>query len=176
MHRSPFNSAVQTQDRGGEYWVMQMVFRNLTSAQRATLSAYLANLNGMQHRVSTYNHAENNQGSFGGSPLVAGASQTGKSLNVDGCSNNITNWIRAGDFFSVNGELKICTANGNTDGGGNITIPFAPRLRSAPSDNAVITTSQGTGTFVLANNTVSWSNRPGGFSDVSISLVEDIAA
>ena len=101
---SPITGATKTVDRGGERWLMKLSFNSLQDANRGTLMAFLAKLNGQQHRVSTYNHAANNQGAFGGTPLVAGASQTGKSLSVDGCSISITDWIKAGDFFSVNGE------------------------------------------------------------------------
>jgi hypothetical protein len=131
---SPISGAVQTIDRGGERWVLDLVYRNLTDAETATMSAFLAKLNGQQHRFTLHNHAENNRGAFGGTPLVAGASQTGTSLNVDGCSDGITNWIREGDWFSVNSELKLCTADANSSraspGGGRITISFTPRLRT----------------------------------------------
>lgn len=171
---SPITGATQTLDRGGERWQMTMTFTNLTGANRADLQAYLAKLNGQQHRLSVPNHAEANRGAFGGTPLVKGASQTGNSLNVDGCSLTVTNWIRAGDWFGVNGELKLCTADASSDGAGDITISFVPRLRAAPSDNAAITTSGATGTFILSQPNVSWSDRPGGLSDLTVSCVEDI--
>jgi hypothetical protein len=176
VFRSPLNGAIQTVDRSGERLTMSLVHRNLSGADRAVLMAFAVKLNGQQHRVTLYNHAENQRGAFGGTPLVAGASQTGLSLNIDGCSSGITNWIRAGDWFSVNGELKLCTADANSDGGGLCTIAFTPRLRASPANNDPLTTTNGTGTFFLAKNSNSWTNRPGGFSDFSLSFVEDIAA
>lgn len=173
---SPFTGAIRTLDRGGERWSIALTYSNLSGADKAVMTAFLAKLNGQQHRFTLHNHAESNRGAFGGTPLVAGGSQTGTSLDVDGCSTTVTNWIREGDWFSVNSELKICTADANSDGGGAVTISFAPRLRSAPADNAAITTTAGTGVFLLTDNGVSWSNRPGGFSDLTIQAVEDIAA
>ena len=173
---SPINGAIQSLDRGGERLTFKLAHRNLKDADRAVMMAFAVKLNGQQHRVSLYNHAENNRGAFGGTPLVAGASQTGLSLNIDGCSNNITNWIREGDWFSVNDELKLCTADASSDGAGLATIAFTPRLRTSPSDNDPLTTTAGTGTFILANNAVSWTNRAGGFSDFAFSFVEDIVA
>lgn len=140
------------------------------------MQAFLAKLNGQQHRMTLHNHAENQRGSFGGTPLVAGASQTGTTLNIDGCSFGVTNWIRAGDWFSVNGELKMAVADANSDGAGLAALTFVPRLRSAPANDAAITTASGTGTFILDSNSVSWSNRPGSFSDLSFTALEDIAA
>ena len=40
-------------------------------------------------------------GNLGGTPLVNGANQTGASLSIDGCSNNITNWLKAGDYIQL---------------------------------------------------------------------------
>jgi hypothetical protein len=79
-----------------------------------------------------------NRGDGGGTPLVAGASQTGASLNTDGWPATTT-VLRAGDFFSVNGELKMVIADCVSDASGNATVEFAPILRSAPADNAALT-------------------------------------
>ena len=173
---SPISGAIQTLDRGGERWIINLQYRSLKDADRAVMLAFLAKLNGQQHRFTLHNHAENNRGAFGGTPLVAGASQTGTSLNIDGCSNSITNWIREGDFFSVDGKLKICVADANSDGAGLLTVSFAPRILTAPANNAPLTTSSGTGIFLLATNGARWSNRPFGFSDLSVVALEDIAA
>ena len=173
---SPVSGAIQTLDRGGERWIISLQYRSLKDADRAVMLAFLAKLNGQQHRFTLHNHAENNRGAFGGTPLVAGASQTGTSLNIDGCSNSITNWIREGDFFSVDGKLKICVADANSDGSGLLTVSFAPRILTAPANNAPLTTSSGTGVFLLATNGAQWSNRPFGFSDLSVVALEDIAA
>ena len=173
---SPISGAIQTLDRGGERWIISLQYRNLKDADRAVMLAFLAKLNGQQHRFTLHNHAENNRGAFGGTPLVAGASQTGISLNIDGCSFSVTNWIRAGDFFSVDGKLKICTADANSNGSGLLTVSFAPRILTAPADNAPLTTSNGTGVFLLSDNGAKWSNRPFGFSDLSIVALEDIVA
>ena len=173
---SPVSGAIQSIDRGGERWVINLQYRSLTGTEKAEMTAFLARLNGQQHRFTLQNHAENNLGAFGGTPLVAGASQTGLTLNIDGCSLTITDWMKAGDWFSVNGELKMATVDANSDGAGLATLTFIPRLRASPANNDPITTSAGTGTFLLSTNGVKWSNMPGGFSDLSITAIEDIAA
>ena len=173
---SPISGAIQTLDRSGERLSIDMTFKDIKDADFAVLSAFLIKLNGQQHRFDLQNHAENQRGAFGGSPEVVGASQTGTSLNIDGCSNNITNWIREGDWFSVNDELKISIADANSDGSGLLTLTFGPRLRTAPANDDTITTSAGTGVFMLADNGASWNNKPGGFHDMTIKAIEDIAA
>ena len=173
---SPPSGSVTTRDRSGERWRITLTYVNMTNAQRAEMSAFLVRLNGQQHRFTLQNHAENNQGAFGGTPLVNGASQTGNTLNIDGCSLSITDWMKAGDWFAVNGELKMATVDADSDGSGETTLTFAPRLRASPANNDPITTSGATGTFMLADNTVSWSNDPGNkFSNITIVAIEDIA-
>lgn len=171
---SPISGAIQTLDRGGERWVVTLTYTNLSGANRAVMQAFLVKLNGQQHRFTLHNHAEPQRGVLSGSPLVAGASQTGVSLDIDGVGA-VTNWMRAGDWFSVNGEIKQCVDDVDSSGG-NAAIPFRPRLRTAPPNNDPLTVDDGTGTFLLAANSVKWSNRPGGLSDLSITAIEDIAA
>jgi len=179
VYVSPLSGTIQTIDRGGERWRVLMNFRNLTGDDRAELRAFLAKLNGQQHRFTLRDFSVTNRGAFGGTPLVVGAGQTGTSLNIDGASVSVTNWIRAGDMFSVNGDLKMCVADANSDGGGAVTLTFTPRIVTAPADNAPITTSNPTGVFMLASPVSSWINTPGpvgGFSDFTIDAIEDIAA
>lgn len=176
IFRSPFTNAIQTLDRGGEFIVASLNFRNLTTADKGLLVGWLARMNGQQHRTSLPFHAIDNQGAFGGTPLVNGASQLGKTLIVDGCSNSITDWIKAGDFFSVNGEMKIATLDASSDGSGNITLTFSPRLRTSPADNDAIETTNPTGVFMLSDSTQGASLRPGVFADLSMTLIEDITA
>jgi len=82
------------------------------------------------------------KGVGGGTPLVNGVGQTGSNLVVDGGSNSITNWIRAGDFIQVAGcpVLFDVTADVNTNGSGQATIPISPPIfiGHSPADNAAV--------------------------------------
>ena len=70
----------------------------------------------------------------GPNPLVFGSSQLGSSVNVDGASNS-TEILKAGDYFTINKEVKRSTADVTTSGTGTATIPFTPAFRTAPLDN-----------------------------------------
>ena len=176
IFQSPLSGAIQTADRGGERLVARLSYRSLQNADRSDLIAFLMKLNGQQHRVNLPHHGLNQRGAFGGTPLVAGASQTGTSLNIDGCSINITDWMKAGDTFSFNGEMKIATADADTDGSGLTTLNFYPRIHSAPPNDEPIETTAPTGVFMLAGNKDSWTYRPGSLSDFNLTFIEDIAA
>ena len=83
------------------------------------------------------------KGVGGGSPLVAGASQTGSNINVDAAPVSVTNWLRQGDiikFAAINVVYDI-TAGVNTDGAGLATLPISPAVFSggSPANNAAVT-------------------------------------
>lgn len=172
---SPFTGAIQTIDRGGERLLLTLSYRNLITSKKALLLGWLARMNGQQHRVTLPFHAVDNQGAFGGTPLVDGANQSGTSIDIKGCSNNITDWIVAGDVFSFNGEMKICSANASSDGSGLITVSCYPRIRVSPADNDPVETTTPAGTFLLAEPRQGISLKPGVFGDMNTQLIEDIA-
>lgn len=82
-------------------------------------------------------------GDHGGTPLVAGASQAGTTLNIDGAPASRTGFLKRGDVitiagvFSVNprtyestGELHqfVVTADVDSDGAGLAAIPISPEI------------------------------------------------
>ena len=98
----------------------------------------------------------------GSTPLVKGASQTGASLITDGWANS-TAVIKKGDVFTIanvhhvnpqslqsTGAVQqfVATADGTSDGSGNLTISISPSITTgtgfqtvdgSPADNAAIT-------------------------------------
>jgi len=98
----------------------------------------------------------------GSTPLVNGASQTGASLITDGWANS-TAVIKKGDVFTIAGvnhvnpqslqitgavQQFVATADGTSDGSGNLTISISPSITTgtgfqtvdgSPADNAAIT-------------------------------------
>ena len=173
QHRSWLSNFVQTQSFGGEYWAATLYFR-LTLADRNALTGWFAKMNGSEHRVTLPVYKLSQRGAFGGTPVVSGASQSGTQLTVSGCSNNITNWIRAGDYFTVNSELKMATIDASSDGSGNITLDFRPRLRASPANSASITTTAPTGRFLIVSPDLEWSLSPDDVSETSIQFIEDV--
>ncbi len=102
-------------------------------------------------------------GALGGTPLVNGANQSGSSLVTDGWTAAAATRLRRGDVFTIagvfavnpqnrqsTGQLRqfVCTADGASDGSGNMTISISPAIvtsgalqtvSAAPADNAAIT-------------------------------------
>lgn len=175
VHRSWLSQYAQSQSFGGEILRYSIFFNNLTNEQRNELVGFIAKLNGQQNRVTLPIFGVQNTGAFGGIPLVNGANQFGTQLSVNGVQASVANWIKAGDYFSIgDSELKIATDHASSDVAGNIILKFRPRIRSAPADNTAINTVTPKGRFILEGDSVEWSRRPGGFSDCSMSFIEDV--
>lgn len=187
VYPSPLTSSMQTLARGGFHWMATYTWTNIRGDDRADLLGTIAGLRGQENRLRVPVYDNPKRGAYGGTPLVAGASQTGSSIDLDGCSLSVTNWIRKGDYFSidVNGEheLKMATADASSDGAGLITVAFEPRLRFSPLDNAVVYVEDGVlskpqGVFVLTNAEQNWSSSPGVVkrTAVSLQMTEDMLA
>ncbi len=108
----------------------------------ATVRNYLRN--GTTFTITHRDHLTP-KGAYGGSPLVAGANQTGATINLDAASGGVTNWARAGDLVTFSGITLVyeVTANTNSDGGGLVALPIDPPIfaGSSPADNAPLTTT-----------------------------------
>lgn len=77
----------------------------------------------------------------------------------------------AGDLFEVGGELHRLVANLDGDASGIGYAMFEPALRTAQAADVPVIFRDPMGRFLLAEEAV-WSNAPGGFSAVSLTLVE----
>lgn len=146
----------------------------LTALERVRVGKYagLENYENQSLRVHTV-------GALGGTPLVNGAGQVTtvstttlsantQTLNIDGASNSITGWAKAGDVFTIanvfsvnpktrqsTGRLQefVVTADANSTGGGAVALTISPciitsgafqTVNAAPADNAAITWKVGT--------------------------------
>ena len=168
---SPLTGSVQTLELPSPRWLATLTFEHLKDSEAATLQAFLARLRGRAGRFTLHNFARPAPcGTAAGTPLVAGAAQTGTSLNLDGFTAGTT--LEAGDLIGVNGELKMVTALATADGAGAMAVTFEPPLRASPADNAPVTLSQPTATFMLAEDVSRWSVAPGLINSLTLSCIE----
>lgn len=73
-------------------------------------------------------------------PLVAGASQSGSSLNIDGLAVSTTAILKAGDVIQVVGVpfTYRLTADVNSSSSGTATLALDQPLASSPANNAAV--------------------------------------
>jgi len=151
--RSPLDGTVQTLELTGARWQANYELPPMTRAQAAAWTAFLTSLLGSAGRFHGFDpDARAPRGSALGSPQVAGAGQSGKSLFVDGWSELETGLLLPGDYFEVNGELKMVTAQADSDSGSEALVAFTPPLRASPADNAVLTTGNPKSTMMLVDD------------------------
>lgn len=107
---------------------------------------------------------------------TTGAAQTGKQIWVKGLNHAENQQMLAGDQFEINGQLLILAADLDGDESGCGIAKVTTSIRNAPSDEDPVILYKPHGTFLLENPSNGWSNQPGGFSNTSLSFVEDVAA
>lgn len=111
----------------------------------------------------------------GGAPVVAGAGQTGNSINLSGASVGITNWKRTGDVVKFAGDNAVYRArsNANSDGGGLVTLDIVPNLRLSPANLAAVTISGVTFRVVtLGRSRFEPSRSPSYFAGLTVVFTE----
>lgn len=180
---SPFSFNSQTYDWGAARWQGELTFETYAfgdrADDRAALKAFLMECNG---KVNTFNYGDAEYLAFGGrgvltgTPLVKGASQSGKTLLTDGWTPGTTNIVKGGDYIQLlttsSAQLYMVTSNANSDGSGNATLQLNRPLLTTPADNAVITVASPKGVFKLADNNMGWQADPSGRSKIVIPIVE----
>lgn len=174
--QSPMTRQTQVVERAGARWQGSFTLPPMKRVDAAAWIAFLAQCKGQA--VTFYGFdpdATTPQGVGTGTPTVSGGSQTGSSLVTTGWTAGQTGIMKAGDYFQVNGELKMVTVDANSDGSGNATIQFQPALRSSPANGASITVNNPKCLMMLTDDgQASWSADSQGVFSIQFSGVEVI--
>ncbi|MGO4304187.1 hypothetical protein [Cupriavidus sp. RAF12] len=81
--------------------------------------------------------------------------------------------LRAGDFLSARGELKMVTDDVTSNGSGVASIPVSPAFRAAPTVGSAIVLNRPTALMMLSSDEYTVGVVPGLISDqVTIQAVE----
>lgn len=146
---SPLTRNTQRLVLTGGRWRADYTLPKMNARQAGPWMAFLDQCEGMANTFNAYDpDRQRPLGAGTGTPLVKSGSQTGSSLTTDGWTSS-TLVLKAGDYFSVNNELKRVTADVTSDGSGNATVTFKPALRSSPADDAPLTLTRPTCTMIL---------------------------
>lgn len=157
VSESPFSFAQQVQEHPGEAWEIGFTLTLLNRAQAEEYNAFLLSLAG---RVGTFTMAvpgsETPRGVATGTPLVNGAGQTGRTLNVDGFTPGVTGILKAGDWVQLGSgattRLYKVLADANSNGSGQVSLDLAPKIITAPNDNDPLIVTNAKGLFRLKSN------------------------
>ena len=130
----------QSRQIGGQYFRMRATFPSMTRAEFAPIYAFVMAQRGRYESFTLIPPVLNaGLGSPAGTPLVNGASQTGRSIVTDGWNASIT-IFKAGDYlkFANHDKVYTVTADATSNGSGASTITIEPALVTSPADDSAI--------------------------------------
>ena len=159
---SPFTYKQQIYNHSGQRWEAEC---QIPPLKRDDAEGWIAFLLSLRGQGGTFLLGDplgaTARGTLGGTPVVNGAAQIGASLNIDGCTVSVTNWLKAGDYIQLGSAststLHKILQNVNTDAGGLATLDIWPSIRVAPADGATVITSNTVGLFRLNSGQQDWS-------------------
>ena len=179
VFRSPLSGTTQTLARPGSRLGMTVTFARRGEPDRSILKGFLAGLYGQEHLLTYHDPSHVQRGALGGTPIVDGGSQVGQAIDISGGPTSQNGWLLRGDHMAFdNGtylELKIVTADVDTDGSGDATIPIYPEIHISPATSAPIDiTVPILGTWRLAGPNAAWEDEVGDRSTFTFDLEEYI--
>ena len=162
ISQSPFTYAQQAVAHSGQRWEVDVTLPPMKRADAEQWIAWLVSLRG---QLGTFTLGDpigaTPRGSAGGTPLVNGASQTGGTLSIDGCTASQTGWLKAGDYIQLGSgttaTLHKVLQDADSNASGEVDLDIWPYIRTAPTDGSTVVTSNTVGKFRLANNEQNWN-------------------
>jgi hypothetical protein len=151
--QSPLTNNVQRVLLGGALWNATYSLPAMKRDKAAAWKAFFLLLEGGANTFNAFDpDCKTPRGVATGSPYVYGPGQSGSVLQTNGWTPGVIGILRVGDYFAVNGELKMVTADATSFGGGNAAVNFKPALRNSPADNAPITLQRASCAMALADD------------------------
>lgn len=132
----------QVRSRGVQRWQFNVEYAPLRRTKFMPLFAFAVAQRG-QFETFTFIPVTlaKPQGIATGTPVVAGASQTGRAINTSGWTVSTTGILKAGDVLKFAGHNKVYmqTVDADSDVSGNVTLTIEPALEESPADLEAIT-------------------------------------
>lgn len=108
----------------------------------------------------------------GGSPIaVNGGGQLGREIAYSGADASAV-VFEPGEYFSVNGELKIVTAQSSSNASGEGVVEFEPALRNPPPNSESIEIFSPVTSFRLVGPIGGWQLSPNRLHSFTLNAVE----
>ena len=147
LQTATFTGKERVQEFEGDYWVVNIRYRNLDQTLGRQMSAFIRSLRGSLGtfivRFPGYTVPRGRAAGQPVSPLVDGNGQAGKrELKIKGASPDIEEWLLAGDIIQVGPPSRPhwheVLTDVNTDGTGKATIDVWPSIRNAIDNDPVV--------------------------------------
>ena len=152
-------------------WVAKVSLTILTEQEGKDWAGVMAALSSLDNYFKMTPPGYSGPVYTGSTPQVNGAGQLGVTMSIKNCTPSAV-VFRPGEYFEVNGELKIVTATATADGSGIASVSFQPALRAAPANSLSLVITNPKAKFRMANPSASWQIQPGKFYITSLDVVE----
>jgi hypothetical protein len=149
-----FTLDILAYDWGGRTRFVDLALPPMTRAQYEPWAAFFLSLKGPfgTFRAGPPPGYATPRGIGTGTPLIAGAGQTGEDIATDGWTISQTGILKAGDPVEFEARLYRQLVDVNSNAGGQATLTLWPAVKVAPADNAAITVTNPKGTFRLTED------------------------
>ena len=161
---SPIKQSSQILELPGARWRATYALPSMSKVQAVEWISFLLQLRGRAGRFYGFDPSFNPRtprGSAGSFTLrVAGASQSGATLIIDGADPLESNVFRTGDYLAYDvgsgRQLHAVTADVSADSSGEMTVSIEPPIRTSPDNNALIITTNPSCVMRLVDDEVGW--------------------
>ena len=133
----------QARQIAGQFFAMTATFPPMTRAEFAPIDAFIMKQRGQYETFTLILPVlSTGLGSPAGTPLIRGASQTGRTLATDGWSTGVV-IFKAGDYLKLANHDKVykvvADVTSNASASADTPIIIEPALITSPADNSAIT-------------------------------------
>jgi len=190
--RSDLNGVTQTLALPGDIWTGSLTFINRVGVEANALIAFVASLRGRSGRFYLVPPGYHSPQSGTLRPIAAMWASSGViTTALPGITSDTTlitadsaltgadatyYWLQPGDYFSVNGELKMVTASVPAPESATVAISFVPPLRAPVVEGAAITTTNPQCICMLADDSqAQWQQAPGHIYAMTIAVEEALS-
>ena len=166
----------QARQIGGQYWRLSAVYPPMTRAEFAPIHAFMIKQRGAYETFTVTPPVVGTAlGPGGGTPLVNGASQTGRSVVTDGWPTGATlTVLKAGDYIKFANHTKVYMVIADTvsDTNGDATISIEPALLTSPANNTAVTYSSVPFTVFFEGKAIEYVTDSTGFYQFELEMCE----
>ena len=175
MSSSPFTYSQQVFSHQGKRWEAEVQLPPMKKDDAEIWIAWLLSLKG---QLGTFELGDPTgataRGALGGTPITNGVDQTGGSIDIDGCTAEVTGWLKAGDYVQIGRHLHKVLQDVDTNADGEATLELWPSVRFPIANNSEIITSNPVGRFRLNSGAQDWSIDTASVYGITFAAVEDI--
>lgn len=165
----------QARQIGGQYFTMTASFPPMTRAEFAPIDAFVMKQRGQYETFTlVLPILSTGLGSPAGTPLIRGASQTGRTLATDGWSTGVV-IFKAGDYIKLDHDKVykvVADVTSNASASADTPITIEPALITSPADNSAITHTNIPFTVSLTTGVQEFSTGTSGLFSYEIDFAE----